>query len=104
MPVFEIVSIVFLLAVSWLWFDSVKVRGIAVAAAARVCAAEGWQFLDETVAIARLKPARDEEGRLVLFRSYRFEYSDTGDNRRPGSVDLLGQNVVAINTGLRLVH
>jgi hypothetical protein len=104
MPVFEIVSIAFLVAVSWLWFDSVKVRGIAVAAAARTCAAEGWQLLDETVAIARLKPARDEEGRLVLFRSYRFEYSDTGNNRRPGRIDLLGQDVLTINTGLHLVQ
>jgi len=38
----------------------------------------------------------------MLQRVYTFEYSDTGDNRRCGSVVLLGHNVSMINIGLRL--
>ena len=101
---FEIISILILAALAWLWFDSVKVREIAVRAARQACQAQGCQFLDETVAIARLGTARDEEGRLLLRRTYFFEYSDTGDNRRPGSVVLLGQRVVMLNIGLYLVR
>ncbi|MDP1536760.1 MAG: DUF3301 domain-containing protein [Burkholderiales bacterium] len=103
MPLFEIVSIAVLGVLAWLWFDSVKVRETAVRAARNACSAEDYQFLDETVSIAGLKAMRDEEGRLVLRRSYAFEYSDTGNNRRPGSIVMLGQEVLMVNVGLRVV-
>lgn len=101
---FEIVSLIIIAALAWLWFDSVKVREIAVRTAKQACLAQGLQFLDETVSIAKLQPDRDDQGRLLLRRTYFFEYSDTGDNRRPGSVILLGQQVVMLNIGLCLVH
>ena len=103
MPLFEVLSLILLLALAWLWFDSIKVRDIAVRAAQHACAADGLQFLDETVAIARLRLARNEDGRLLLRRTYSFEYSDTGNNRRPGSVDMLGADVIMVNVGLRIV-
>lgn len=99
MPVPEILGIVVLAGVAWLWFDSIKVREIAVRAARVACAAEGFQLLDDTVAIAGLKPVRDEEGRLKLQRAYEFEYSDTGDNRLKGSVVLIGRRVLILNVG-----
>lgn len=101
---FELVSLLILAALAWLWFDSVKVREIAVRAAKQACHAAGFQFLDETVAIAKLGTIRDDDGRLLLRRTYHFEYSETGDNRRPGSVIMLGQQVAALNIGLVLVH
>lgn len=104
MPWFELISIAVLAALAWLWFDSTAVREIAVREARLACAAEGFQFLDETVAIAGLKPQRDDAGRLTLRRAYAFEYSDTGHDRRRGSIVLLGREVVQLNVGLRLVH
>jgi len=98
-PVTEIVSILALVAIAALWLDSIKVREAAVHAARAACAAEGLQFLDDTVAIAGLKPVRDEQGRLKLQRTYDFEYSDTGDNRIKGSVLLIGRRVVILNLG-----
>lgn len=103
MPAFEIISILVLAAIAWLWFDSVKVREIAIRAARDACAAECMQFLDETVAISSLRFARNEDGRLVLRRNYSFEYSESGNNRRPGSVTLLGQEVLRVSVGLRVV-
>jgi hypothetical protein len=85
--------------VAWLWLDSIKVREAAVHAARAACAVEGFQLLDDTVAIASLKPARDTDGRLGLQRAYEFEYSDTGDNRLKGSVVLIGRRVLLLNVG-----
>ncbi len=98
-PVVEIVSILALGAIAALWLDSIKVREAAVHAAKAACAAEGLQFLDDTVAIAALRLARDERGRLKLQRTYEFEYSDTGDNRIKGNVLLIGRRVVILNLG-----
>jgi hypothetical protein len=103
MPLFETFSLIILLALAWLWFDSVKVRDIAVREAASTCASEDYQFLDETVSIASLTLARDDDGRLLLRRVYTFEYSDTGNNRRPGSIVMLGQQVIMTNVGLRII-
>ena len=64
--------------------------------------AEGLLLLDDTVAIAGLKPARDEDGRLRLQRTYDFEYSDTGNNRLKGSLVLRGRRLVVINVGVRI--
>ncbi len=102
-PTVELVGLLVLGGGAWLWFDSLKARDIGIDAARTACASEGLQLLDDTVSVASLRPARNEDGRLVLRRVYAFEYSDTGDNRRRGSVVLLGHRVVVLNIGLRLV-
>ena len=56
------------------------------------CARYDLQFLDETVSFARLRLARDEEGRLKIVRVYTFEFSETGNNRRNGAIVMLGQD------------
>jgi hypothetical protein len=99
MPVPEIIGIILLAGIAWLWFDSLKAREAAVRAARAACAAEGLLLLDDTVAISSLNPARDDEGRLKLQRAYDFEYSDTGNNRLHGSVVLRGHQVIVLNVG-----
>jgi len=93
MELLELLVLALLGAAVWLWLDSLKAREIGVKAAQAACADEGLQFLDDTVAIRSLRLVRDDDGRLRLRRVYGFEYSDTGDNRRPGTVTLLGQRV-----------
>lgn len=95
----EVLGIILLAAVAWLWLDSLQAREAAVRAAREVCAAEGLMFLDDTVAISSLKPVRDEGGRVTLQRAYDFEYSDTGDNRLKGSVVMRGHRVMLLNVG-----
>jgi len=101
---FEILGLVFISAIAWLWLDSLKAREVAVRAAKELCAAEGLQFLDDTVSIAGLMPARDDEGQVTLQRAYNFEYSNTGDNRLRGSVVMQGHRVVLLNVGPRVLH
>jgi hypothetical protein len=103
MPVFELVGLLALIALGWLWLDSFKAREAGIDAARTACASEDLQLLDDTVALGSLRLARNDDGRLSLRRIYAFEYSDTGDNRRRGSVVLLGHRVVVVNIGLRLV-
>lgn len=86
-----------LLLLGWLWWDGLKKRELAVRAARRVCERAGVQLLDETVIIKRMRLRRDDGQRLRLYREYGFEYSDTGDNRLPGRVYLLGDRVLDVN-------
>ncbi|HKI65340.1 MAG TPA: DUF3301 domain-containing protein [Burkholderiales bacterium] len=75
---------------TWFWIDSLRARERAVRAGRAECGRHGLQFLDETVAIVKLRPARDDQGRLRLRRTYAFEFSDTGNNRRQGVIVTLG--------------
>lgn len=102
MSPFDLISFAVLAGLAWLWFDSTKAREIAVQRARTECGAEALQFLDETVAISGLKLSRNDAGQLQLQRTYSFEYSDTGTNRRPGSIVMLGHEVLFVNVGLRL--
>ena len=96
----EIALLLACAALVWLWLDSLKAREAAVLAARQACAIEGFMLLDDTVAIAALKLARNDDGHVQIQRAYNFEYSDTGNNRRNGSVVLLGRRVVLFNIGL----
>ena len=92
----EIAALVLLLAAAYLWVDSLRARERAVAAGRDACARYGVQFLDETVAFTRLRLARDGAGQLRLRRTYVFEFSETGNNRRQGSIVMLGARVEAM--------
>ena len=103
MNTFDIAIPVVIAGLVWLWFDSSKAREAGTLAVRKACEIEGLQLLDETIALASMRPERNAEGWLSWRRRYQFEYSDTGDNRRRGSVELYGQRVTMINEGLRAV-
>jgi hypothetical protein len=86
----ELVALAAILAGAWLWRDSLRAREHAVAAGREACKRYGVQLLDATVSFARLRLARDEAGRVRLRRTYTFEFSETGDNRRHGVIVMLG--------------
>ena len=97
-------GLLFLCGLIWLWFDSIGARDAGIKAARSACDSENLQLLDDTVAIASVRLRRNDDGQLRLRRIYKFEFSDTGNNRRNGSVVLLGSRAIEINIGLRLVH
>lgn len=89
----ELFFLALLVAGAWFWLDTLKAREAGVAAARDACEADGLLFLDDTVAGRHSRLVRDDDGRLRWQRTFVFEYSDTGDNRRSGSVTLLGHEV-----------
>ncbi|MDD2741536.1 MAG: DUF3301 domain-containing protein [Rhodocyclaceae bacterium] len=93
MPIYETIFLLLLGAAVWFWLDTLKAREAGVAAARQACDDDGLQFLDDTVLGRSVRLARDDDGQLRLRRVFAFEYSDTGDNRRNGTVTLLGQQV-----------
>jgi hypothetical protein len=80
-------------AAAWLVWQSLRAREAANAAIRRICAQHGLLFLDDTVALESMWPVRDDSGRMTLRRVYRFDYSDSGHDRRTGSVTVVGASV-----------
>jgi hypothetical protein len=95
----DTISIIFLLilgALGWYWSASLRALEIARKAGKRACDEVNVQFLDDTVAGVALALARDGSGRRVLRRTYRFEFSETGDSRLEGHLVLLGNRVESL--------
>ncbi len=82
--------------IAWLWYDSLRAREQAIATGKLACERDRLLFLDDTVQCVSFKPARNDAGRLMLRRIYRFEFSDTGNNRRGGTVVMLGAAVESV--------
>ena len=76
-----------------LWIDSLKARERAVRAGRSACERYELQFLDDTVSFTRMRLARNDDGELRIARTYTFEFSDTGNNRRQGAIVMLGAEV-----------
>ena len=72
------------------WQQSLRVRERALDEGVDACKRHGLQFLDQSVACISIRPARAGDGRLVLRRIYRFEFSEDGVNRRAGHIVMLG--------------
>ena len=100
----EVAIVLCILLLGWFWSDSLRAREAGMNAVRDACAAEGLQWLDENIACVQMRIQRDRFGRLGLLRIYQFEFSDTGENRRLGSVQVQGQDVVFLSLGLRLVR
>ena len=62
----DFLVVIVLLALLGFWWDSLGARQAARLAGRRVCEREGVQFLDDTVAISRLRLQRDSRGRNLL--------------------------------------
>ncbi len=100
----ELSTLLILAALVWLWFDSMRARERGLALGKRACARDGLMFLDETVECIALGFARDADGRMALRRTYGFEFSDTGNNRRSGSIVMLGGEVESLYTEPYLIQ
>jgi len=93
----EALAIVLIVAAALLWADSLRARERAVRAGRSACERYQLQFLDDTVSFARMRLARDEGGQLRISRTYTFEFSDTGNNRRHGAIVMLGGDVADLH-------
>lgn len=80
----------------WFWADTLRARERAIDLCRAACGRRGLQLLDQTVALDRLRPGRDERGRLRLQRRYRFEFTRDGRARDSGTVLMLGARMQSL--------
>ncbi|MEO6227789.1 MAG: DUF3301 domain-containing protein [Thermomonas sp.] len=85
-------------AFAFFFFSSARAAAERAAEIGRdACQAANVQWLDESVHAIGMRLRRNDNGWLGVERSFRFEYSDDGQNRRIGRVVLLGQRLVGFS-------
>ena len=85
--------LIFAATLAWFWQDSLAARERANAAAIEACGRLSLQFLDGTVAFARLKVMRGTSSLIVLRRTYVFDYTANSIERRQGFVVMTGRRI-----------
>ncbi|OGT77677.1 MAG: hypothetical protein A3J35_02480 [Gammaproteobacteria bacterium RIFCSPLOWO2_02_FULL_52_10] len=88
--------IVLLVILTACWYEILKIRELVMKRCQQVCAEAQLQFLDQTVAVIAVKIRVSDDIRLMLYRTYQFEYSENGVDRYKGYVDLLNHGIVSI--------
>ena len=61
------------------------------------CHAAGVQWLDQSMHATGMRLRRKEDGWLGFERSYRFDYSEDGQDRHIGRIVLLGEKLVGFS-------
>jgi len=92
----NLLLLLLLIALLWFWMNSLRALELARNAGKRVCSNNGVQLLDDTVSSTSLALVRNESGHLVFRRTYRFEFSETGNSRLEGQLTLLGARVISV--------
>jgi hypothetical protein len=93
---FDLTVILGIAVLAWFWMDALRCKEIARAAGLRACQQVEAQFLDDTVEITKLRLRRTVQGRIVLYREYRFEFTHNRDYRLRGDIAMLGQRVLRL--------
>lgn len=100
MPTLLIMMIVGALAFSY-WSAARAAAERADAVGRDACRAAGVQWLDETVHASGLRLKRGDDGRVGFERTFRFEYSEDGNDRHIGRLVLRGDRLVSFSGPLR---
>lgn len=75
------------------WWQSDKIKTVALQFVTQHCKNQGLQLLDQTMVLSGLWPIRGESGSLMLRRRYGFEFTSTGQERYIGTVELKGRQL-----------
>jgi hypothetical protein len=88
-----------LITVGWLFLDSLRSQEKAIAICSKACEERNVQLLDQTVSVYRIGVRWGAEG-IRLRRTYRFDYSDDGEDRHTGHLILVGTRQEEFSMGL----
>jgi len=102
----EFLLIILLGLVALYWQAGMRGKETAVRAARKECKLCDVQLLDQTVQQVKISMSRDERDQWRIWREYRFEYAQDGDQRHVGQLTILGQKVlrIALETFNPVIH
>jgi hypothetical protein len=91
-------ALLVVLLAGWLWLNTLRARELALAHARRACERNHVQLLDQAVALRGIGLRWTARG-LRLRRTYGFEFSVAGVERRSARVVLLGLQLERLELG-----
>ncbi|GJM08507.1 MAG: hypothetical protein DHS20C11_07830 [Lysobacteraceae bacterium] len=88
-----LIGLLLLGLILWLWYEAVEGLDAARTKAAKLCESMNLQFVDHSVRMTRIRLGR-LRGRVVVYRTFKFDYSPDRIERFDGIVELLNRHAV----------
>jgi hypothetical protein len=85
------------------WWRSRDAKAFALQYAAKRCQELDLQLLDQSMVLKKIRLRRGSDG-LHWHRRYEFEFSSTGTERYPGSVELAGNRLLGIEMAAHVTY
>lgn len=95
-PLLDLLILAIPAALVGLWWTGSRAHELAIGHARQACDQQRLQFLDQSVALDRMRPARTTRGSSCFRRDYRFEFSSAGEYRDVGNVTMLGHRLLKV--------
>ncbi len=92
----SILVLLFLAFITWFWIDSIRAKEKAMLASAHACQQIQAQLLDQTASLKNIRFSRDKQGRMLLERTYNFDFSHDREQRHQGRVIIKGLQIEKI--------
>ena len=89
----ELVGLVIVGLILWLWSINRRAQEIAKHTCSRICKNAQVELLDDTISLSKLRVIRNQQGKAAFQRTYYFDYTDLGHNRKTGTVIMLGYSI-----------
>lgn len=80
-----------------LWWTGARARELAIEHAKAACRQHHLQFLDQTVALTRVRLSRDASGTKCLKREFRFEFTHSGQFRDTAILIMHGHRLAKVH-------
>ena len=103
LSLFDILAVTLLAGGVWYFFDAMRARESATAAAREYCIQSSLQFLDGTVGLKSVA-LNMESGRPRLLRRYEFHFAESDHSRNVGLVTMIGADVENFILPKKLIH
>lgn len=92
----DFITLIILTFIIFYWLDAIRAKEIAIHQSSAACKKVLVEFLDETVAIKKVRLRRNNRGQIAIYREYQFEFTSTGQYRYKGIVRLLGKYLLDV--------
>lgn len=96
MELLNIIALLILLSVGWLFWQTRVLAEAAKSATNEYADKYGLQIL--TLARTKLSPSRNSQGRFCWKAQYQFEFSSDGESYYIGTILINGKNILSIDT------
>ncbi|MDH3832478.1 MAG: DUF3301 domain-containing protein [Gammaproteobacteria bacterium] len=93
-----LVLLLLIVVLVWFWQVSLQCRDLAIVTARTTCKQQGVQFLDGTASLQTIRPYFSRGTGPGLKRTYTFDYSEDGIDRRTGCIIMHNAQISAVLT------
>lgn len=87
----------------WAWWIDRGIKQTAFTLAKQHCEEINVQLLDDNVRLDKIAFKRNAHGSISIKRTFKFEFTSTGERRHQGQLTMLGKKLERIDAGVFLV-